>query len=88
MAEAIGGNAKKVVKDYVDKIDNLLEQIEVAKEKHIVPIREDIKDIYAAAKSQGFHVKSIRELVRKRRMDEADLEQLEVYEVALADISG
>lgn len=50
-------------------------------------ISDDIKDVYAEAKSTGFDVKTMRAIVRLRRMekhhrDEADM-LLETYKQAL-----
>lgn len=50
-------------------------------------ISDDIKDVYAEAKSTGFDVKTMRAIVRLRRMekhhrDEADI-LLETYKQAL-----
>jgi uncharacterized protein (UPF0335 family) len=47
----------------------------------------DISDIYAEAKSAGFDVKVLRQLIRVRRQEPADVEEqeslLDVYRRAL-----
>jgi uncharacterized protein (UPF0335 family) len=50
-------------------------------------IADDIKDVYAEAKSQGFDPKTMRAIVRLRKMDKADRQQMEAlldtYKAAL-----
>lgn len=64
----------------------LIERIERLEEEK-KGISDDIKDVYAEAKSTGFDVKTMRTVVRLRRMekhhrDEADM-LLETYKQAL-----
>ncbi|MCC2976220.1 DUF2312 domain-containing protein [Sphingomonas sp. PL-96] len=64
----------------------LIERIERLEEEK-KGISDDIKDVYAEAKSTGFDVKTMRNIVRLRRMekhhrDEADM-LLETYKQAL-----
>ena len=64
----------------------LIERIERLEEEK-KGISDDIKDVYAEAKSTGFDTKTIRAVVRLRRMekhhrDEADA-LLETYRTAL-----
>jgi uncharacterized protein (UPF0335 family) len=64
----------------------LIERIERLEEEK-KGISDDIKDVYAEAKSTGFDVKTMRDIVRLRRMekhhrDEADM-LLETYKQAL-----
>ena len=64
----------------------LIERIERLEEEK-KGISDDIKDVYAEAKSTGFDAKTIRTIVRLRKMDKNDrLEQealLETYLDAL-----
>ena len=64
---------------YIERIETLEE------EKR--GVADDIKDVYAEAKSTGFDVKTMRTIIRLRRMekhhrDEADM-LLETYKQAL-----
>ena len=64
----------------------LIERIERLEEEK-KGIADDIKDVYGEAKSTGFDVKTMRSIVRLRRMekhhrDEADM-LLETYKQAL-----
>lgn len=69
-----------------DQLRLLIERIERLEEEKR-GIADDIKDVYAEAKSTGFDVKTIRTIVRLRKMekhhrDEADA-LLETYRIAL-----
>ncbi len=64
----------------------LIERIERLEEEK-KGIADDIKDVYGEAKSTGFDVKTMRTIIRLRRMekhhrDEADM-LLETYKTAL-----
>ncbi|MFZ3482649.1 DUF2312 domain-containing protein [Sphingomonas sp. 3-13AW] len=64
----------------------LIERIERLEEEK-KGISDDIKDVYAEAKSTGFDIKTMRTIIRLRRMekhhrDEADM-LLETYKQAL-----
>ncbi|MDX5984667.1 DUF2312 domain-containing protein [Sphingomonas echinoides] len=69
-----------------DQLRLLIEQIERLEEEK-KGIADDIKDVYGEAKSTGFDVKTIRTIVRLRKMekhhrDEAEA-MLEMYKAAL-----
>ena len=55
-------------------------------------LADDIKDIYAEAKSTGFDAKIMRQIIRLRKMDENDRQEqealLDVYTHALGMIRG
>jgi len=72
-----GGN--EVLRSIVERIERLQEEKD--------GLAADIGEIKKEAKSQGFHVPALNELLRKRRMDRdkrALLEaNLEIYEEAL-----
>jgi len=71
------------LKSFVNRIENLEEQ---KKE-----IGEDIKEVYAEAKSFGFDVKILRKCValRKKRAEDRDAEEqiLELYMKAIEEIN-
>jgi uncharacterized protein (UPF0335 family) len=59
-----------------DRLISLIERIEnLTEEKK--GIANDIKDIFAEAKSAGFDVKTMREIIKLRAMDEAEREERE-----------
>lgn len=76
-----GGNAAARLIGIVERIERLEEERKA--------LGADIKDIYSEAKSAGFDVKALRTVVRRRRQEEAELEEIDtlidVYERALRD---
>lgn len=50
-------------------------------------IADDIKDVFAEAKGNGFDVKALRQLIRLRKQDQAEREEqeaiLDLYKAAL-----
>lgn len=75
----VGGVAAQQLKSVVERIERL--------EEEKAGIANDIKDIYAEAKSQGFDIKIVRQIIRLRkkakeeRQEEEEL--LELYKAAL-----
>ena len=70
----------------VDQLRLFIERIERLEEEK-KGIADDIKDVYAEAKSNGYDTKTMRTIVRLRRMekhhrDEAEM-LLETYKAAL-----
>lgn len=69
-----------------DRLRSLIERIERLEEERKA-LSGDIKDIYAEAKSAGFDVKVMRQLVRIRKQEPAEVEEqetlLDVYRRAL-----
>lgn len=69
-----------------DQLRSIIERIERL-ESEKVGIAGDIKDVYAEAKSNGFDVKVLREIVRLRKQDHAERQEhdaiLELYMQAL-----
>ena len=67
------------MRSLVDRIERLEEERKA--------LGGDIRDIYAEAKSAGFDVKVLRQLIRVRRQEPADVEEqetlLDVYRRAL-----
>jgi uncharacterized protein (UPF0335 family) len=70
----------------VDQLRLFIERIERLEEEK-KGIADDIKDVYAEAKSQGFDPKTMRAIVRLRKMDKADRQEMEAlldtYKAAL-----
>ena len=69
-----------------DRLRSLIDRIERLEEERKA-LGSDIKDIYAEAKSAGFDIKVIRQLIRIRKQEPADVEEqemlLDVYRRAL-----
>ena len=69
-----------------DRLRSLIERIERLEEEKKA-LSSDIKDIFAEAKSAGFDVKVLRQLIRIRKQEPADVEEqetlLDVYRRAL-----
>jgi uncharacterized protein (UPF0335 family) len=69
-----------------DRLRSLVERIERLEEERKA-LAGDIRDIYGEAKSAGFDVKVLRQVVRLRRQDQAEIEEqeslLDLYKRAL-----
>jgi uncharacterized protein (UPF0335 family) len=59
-----------------DQLRSFVERIEHLEEE-IKGLTDDKKDIYAEAKGSGFDVKILREVVRIRKQDQQEREELE-----------
>lgn len=75
----VGGISSEQLQQFIDRIERL--------EEEKANIGEDIKSVFAEAKSSGFDVKTIRAILKIRRMDSGELEEqeymLELYKRAL-----
>ena len=69
-----------------DRLRSLIERVERLEEERKA-LGSDIKDIYAEAKSAGFDVKVMRQIISIRKQEPADVEEqetlLDVYRRAL-----
>ena len=76
---AVGGIA-------ADRLRSIIERVERLEEERRA-LGSDIKDIFAEAKSAGFDVKVIRQIIRIRKQEPADVEEqetlLDIYRRAL-----
>lgn len=81
MADTISSDsvAQDQIKAFIERIERLQEEKD--------SIRDDIKEVYAEAKGNGFDTKVLREIVRIRRMDHNERMEhealLELYLTAL-----
>jgi len=70
----------------VDQLRLLIERIERLEEEK-KGIADDIKDVYGEAKSTGFDPKTMKTIVRLRKMDKGDRQEMEAlldtYKAAL-----
>ncbi len=75
----VGGIAADRLRSLIDRIEKLTEERKA--------LGSDIKDIYGEAKSAGFDVKVLRQLIRIRAQEPAEVEEqetlLDVYRRAL-----
>lgn len=75
----VGGVAGARLKAVIERIERL--------EEEKAAIASDIKDVFAEAKGTGFDVKTIRKLIRMRKMDHNKLAEeealLETYRAAI-----
>jgi uncharacterized protein (UPF0335 family) len=60
-----------------ERLRSLVERIERLEEERKA-LAGDIKDIYAEAKSAGFDTKVLRQLIRVRKQEAAEVEEQEV----------
>ncbi len=84
--DAKAGDDAKVGGIAADRLRSLIERIERLEEERKA-LGSDIKDIYAEAKSAGFDVKVLRQIIRIRKQEPAEVEEqetlLDVYRRAL-----
>jgi uncharacterized protein (UPF0335 family) len=64
-----GGVAGERLKSFIERIERLEEEKKA--------LADDIRDVYAEAKGNGFEVKIMRQIVKIRKMDKADLDEQE-----------
>ncbi len=64
-----GGLSAEHLKQYVERLERLEEE-----KKNIA---EDIKEVFAEAKGNGFDVKTIRQILKIRKIEAAELEEAE-----------
>ena len=75
----VGGIASERLQSFVERLERL--------EEEKAALSEDIKEVYSEAKSGGFDIKIKRQIVRLRKMNNADRreqeELLDLYKNAL-----
>ena len=76
---ATGGVAADQLKSFIERIENL--------EDEKTELLQQIRDVYAEAKSEGYDVKTMRQVIRLRKMRDHDRteqeELLDLYKSAL-----
>ena len=71
-----------------DRLRSIVERIERMEEER-KSIVSDIKDIYSEAKGAGFEVRALRQLIKLRSMNEADVvEQETMLDIYLRALGG
>lgn len=75
----VGGIAGAQLKSYIERIERL--------EEERAALSADIREVFAEAKANGFEPKTMRQIVRLRKLDSADRQEqetlLELYKAAL-----
>lgn len=78
-ASSVGGVSGDRLRQYIERIERL--------EEEKAGLAEDIRDVYAEAKSAGFESKIMRQIVKLRKMDnqkrQEQEELLELYKSAI-----
>ena len=69
MNDVIDSSSKDYLNQFMARIERLEEDKKV--------VLEDIKELYAEAKAQGFDSKVLKQIVRIRKMDRAKLDEQE-----------
>ncbi|GJL93910.1 MAG: UPF0335 protein [Hyphococcus sp.] len=71
-----------------DRLRGFIERVERLEEEKAA-IMNDIKEIFAEAKGEGYDVKTLRQVIRIRKMDRADRQEqealLDLYLAALGE---
>ena len=76
-----GGVAAERLRSFIERVERL--------EEEKANIMNDIKEVFAEAKGEGYDVKILRQIVRIRKMDRAERQEqealLDLYLSALGD---
>ncbi len=85
-ATAAANNEETAVRFAKDQLKAFVERVEKLEEEKKA-ISDDIRDVYAESKANGFDVKALRTIVRLRKMEPTEREEqdaiLETYMHAL-----
>ena len=80
----VGGIAGERLRSFIERIERLEEERRT--------LGEDIKEVFAEAKGNGFDTKIMRQIIKIRRMDKDDLDEqetlLDIYKRALGMLPG
>jgi uncharacterized protein (UPF0335 family) len=80
------GSSNEVGGLAADRLRSLVERIERLEEEKAA-LAADIREVYSEAKSAGFDVKTLRQVIRLRKLDRADRQEqdalLDLYKRAL-----
>lgn len=84
--QGIGHNSETAAQFSRDQLKSIIERVERLEEEKKT-ISDDIRDVYAEAKGNGYDVKALRMVVRLRKMDADERAEqdaiLDTYKVAL-----
>ena len=65
----VGGVSGEYLRSYIERIERL--------EEEKAALAEDIREVFAEAKSNGFETKAMREILKIRKKDASEVEELE-----------
>ncbi len=81
VAVGTAGVAAERLRSFIERVERL--------EEDKAAIMNDIKEVYAEAKGEGYDVKILRQVIRLRKMDNADRQEqealLDLYLSALGE---
>lgn len=87
-AGANGAKAAGATTVAAERLRSFIERVERLEEEKAV-IAGDIKEVYAEAKGEGYDTKTLRQVIRLRKMDRAERQErealLDLYLSALGD---
>ncbi|WP_019960950.1 DUF2312 domain-containing protein [Woodsholea maritima] len=69
VSDAIGASARDQIRAFVARIERL--------EEDKAAVMADMKEVYAEAKSMGFDVKVLRQVIRLRKQDRHERQEME-----------
>ena len=76
-----GGFAGEALRQYVSRVEKLREEL--------AAINEDIKQVYAEAKSTGFNIKALKAIIAERAKNPADVQELaEIIDLYRGIVNG
>ncbi len=83
---AAAATLTQAAKDKLKQVVSKIERLEEEKKE----VGGQIKDVYAEAKSMGYDIKALRQVIRLRKMDRQEREEaeaiLDTYLMALGEI--
>lgn len=84
MTQSSASIAEDIIRSFVERVERLTEEKQ--------NLMDDIKDVFAEAKSSGFDVKILRKIIAMRKLEDADRQEQEalvdLYAHALGMIRG
>lgn len=84
MADGSGGIGAERLRSFIERIERL--------EEEKAALTADIREVYAEAKGEGFDTKVMRQVIRLRKMDREDRQELEelldLYKSALGMVES
>lgn len=80
----IDSDAARLLRDFVGRIETL--------EREKKGLMEDIREVFKEAKEQNFDVKTLREILKRRKLSEREIQEqeylIEAYTAALEKKAG
>ena len=64
-----GGNTKEVLKQSIERIETL--------ERERADLAEDVKEVFVVAKSVGFDVKIMKQVIRRRKLEREERDEID-----------